>query len=181
MVRAATRSAAFACAVLVGLTAGTAQAEPKTIDWADLRQDRPATCAQFLADYLRQPDCAQQVLVSRLVPQRLMACTPGVAALEGQRITIAGYAHPLEFEFRDVQAFLLSPALRGDCRHPPPPLPDQVVSVHFPKGTDINADPVWVTGRLQIELTENAMAPSRYVLRAEDVRPAFIPDVGEGG
>lgn len=159
---------------------GTVSADPLTVSWADLRTNRPAHCAAFLDNYRAQSKCKQQAASARLLSSRYEACAPGTSNLDGQTVRIAGYAHPLEFEFRDVKTFLLIPPLRQDCRHPPPPLPDQVISVTFPEGFDVTADPVWVIGTLRHERNKSHLATASYTLTATSVINASIPDVTAG-
>lgn len=154
-----------------------AVADPVTISWADLQKDRPASCKPLLDNYLKQPKCTQQSAAARLLSSRYEECAPGVNSLDGVAIRIAGYIHPLEFKFKDVKTFLIIPPLRRDCRHPPPPLPDQVVFVDFPDGIDVTADPVWVTGVLRVERSSTHLATANYSLQAETITPATIPDV----
>lgn len=113
----------------------------------------------------------------QLVTSRFAACAPGNQELDGRDVTIAGYIHPFEMEFRGVTTFLLTPRMRQDCRHPPPPLPDQVIFVEFPEGIDINTDPVWVTGTLRAKSVQNHLAGANYALEAHKIAPAVIPDV----
>lgn len=167
-------------AVLVSLWQGAAFAEPVQVSWADLRANRPASCATLLENYQSQPQCRQQAASARLLSSRYQACAPGVDALDGKIVRIAGYAHPLEFEFRGVKNFLLIPPLRQDCSHPPPPLPDQVIAVDFPDGMNVTADPVWVTGTLHLEPGKTHIVTTTYTLRATAVTPANIPDVDAG-
>jgi len=166
--------------LLSALVPGAVAAEPVTLSWADLRANRPASCAAFLDNYLNQPKCAQQAGSARLLSRRYEACAPGTEDLDGRSVRIAGYAHPLEFEFRDVKTFLLIPPLRQDCNHPPPPLPDQVIAVDFPDGLDVSADPVWVTGVLRLKQSKTHLATTAYTLQAKTVTPANIPDVSGG-
>ena len=60
-------------------------------------------------------------------------------------------------------------------------LPDQVIDVDFSDGLDINANPVWVTGRLRLAPGKSHLAPFGYVLEAETVTPANLPDAPKGG
>jgi hypothetical protein len=162
------------------LWSGSALAEPQIVTWADLRADRQETCAAFLDNYLAHPNCSEQIALTRLLSRRFEMCTPGDTSLDGRVIRIAGYVHPLEFEFKNVRQFLLIPPLRRDCRHPPPPLPDQVISVEYPDGIDVTADPVWVTGELRVQHAKNDIAPASYTLKARAVVDAIIPDVTDG-
>lgn len=162
------------------LWSGSALADPQKVTWADLRADRPQSCAAFLENYLGLANCSEQIALTRLLSRRFEICAPGNVSLDGRIVRIAGYAHPLEFEFKNVRKFLLIPPLRRDCRHPPPPLPDQVISVDYPEGIDVTADPVWVTGELRVQLAGNDIAPAGYTLKAVAVVSATIPDVAQG-
>jgi len=156
-------------------------AEPVTVTWEDLRADRPDECSTFLKNYLTERKCAQQTASARLFSRRYASCAPGKRALDGKRIKIAGYVHPLEFKFQDVKTFLLIPALRNDCRHPPPPLPDQVILVEYLNGVNVTADPVWVTGTIRLKYGKTHLSATSYVLTGLFVEPAQIPDVSNGG
>lgn len=155
-----------------------AQAEPeRALGWSDLRVGRPQECANFLEIWGGETDCRKLTAAAKLMADRLQKCAPGDVALNGAMVSIAGFAHPLGFEFKGVREFLLIPLLRRDCRHPPPPLPDQVILVRFEPGIDISADPVRVTGRMRLESTATHLADTAYVLNASRIAPAFLPDV----
>ncbi|MES0828042.1 DUF3299 domain-containing protein [Ruegeria sp. SCP11] len=164
-------------AVSVALLGSGSLAEPLHVSWADLRKERPQECSELLANYLSNANCTGTNVSDRMLSMQLAECTPGNAKLDGNVIRIAGYAHPVEFEFRNVKRFLLVPPMRKECRHPLPPLPDQVIAVEYPEGLDIDADPVWITGRLQIRPSGNDIAPSAYRINATKVATATIPDV----
>ncbi|MEM9633106.1 MAG: DUF3299 domain-containing protein [Pseudomonadota bacterium] len=176
MVKTGTERFTAAVALLV-LWQGTAWAEPLKVSWVDLRSNRPASCTALLTNYQSQPKCRQQAASARLLSSRYRVCTPGTSSLDGKTVRIAGYAHPLEFEFRNVKTFLLIPPLRQDCSHPPPPLPDQVIAVEFPEGMNVTADPVWVTGELRLEHSKTHIVTTTYTLQATSVVQANIPDV----
>jgi hypothetical protein len=81
-----------------------------------------------------------------------------VADLEGRLVRIPGYALPLEFSGTAVREFLLVPYV-GACIHVPPPPPNQIVLVTLERdfSTSELFTPVWVTGRINIELSEPAL------------------------
>lgn len=93
-------------------------------------------------------------------------------------VRIAGYVHPLEFEFRGVRRFILIPPLPR-CKHPPPPPPNQMILVDSAVGVDVGFDPVFVTGVLSAEPVSTQLGPARYRMQATAVDPAVIPDVVE--
>ncbi|WP_420411198.1 DUF3299 domain-containing protein [Roseibium sp.] len=180
MAKAETNRLFLSVFALYWVWGGSAQADPVTVTWADLRADRPPSCETLIEGYQSPAKCSQQAASARLLSRQYEKCTPGRSDLNDQVVRIAGYAHPLEFEFRDVKAFLLIPPLRQDCSHAPPPLPDQVISVSFPDGLNVNADPVWVTGRLTVERGKTHLATARYALEAISVTQATIPEVAAG-
>ncbi len=163
--------------VLVSLIGLAAHSEPQKISWSDLKKGRLVECSEFLDDYLSNPSCQPRDLNDRMLSMQIAECVPGNSSLEGNFVLIAGYAHPVEFEFKDVENFLLVPPLSQTCRHPTAPLPDQVISVKYPKGIDITADPVWVTGQIFIRQNQSELAPSIYRIEASDIVTATIPDV----
>jgi hypothetical protein len=181
MVRTKTEKIAACALALLVFLQSTALAEPLKVSWEDLRSNRPASCAVILDNYLNRPNCAQQSASARLLSSRYQTCAPGTDSLDGKSVRIAGYAHPLEFEFRDVKRFLLIPPMRRDCSHPPPPLPDQVIVVDFPSGLNVTADPVWVTGVIRVKRSKTHLVTTTYKLDAISVVTATIPDVVTGG
>ncbi|WP_217359333.1 DUF3299 domain-containing protein [Ruegeria arenilitoris] len=162
---------------LVSLTGLAVHSEPLEISWSDLREGRLVECSEFLEGYLSNPGCLPRDLSDRMLSMQIAECVPGNSNLEGSLVLIAGYAHPVEFEFKDVKSLLLVPKLSQKCRHPTAPLPDQVISVEYPEGVDITADPVWVTGKLFIRQSQSELAPSIYRIKASEIVTATIPDV----
>ncbi|MGY0598419.1 DUF3299 domain-containing protein [Vibrio parahaemolyticus] len=71
--------------------------------------------------------------------------------LDNQNVRIAGYLLPLNFTNDLVDEFLLVPTV-GACIHVPPPPPNQMIYVKFPKGFKSSElySPVWVEGRLAV-------------------------------
>ena len=60
----------------------------------------------------------------------------------------------------------------GACIHVPPPPPNQLVLVRYPKGIvldDIYA-PLWVSGELKVEQVSNDLADAAYAMDAGEVR-----------
>jgi hypothetical protein len=74
-----------------------------------------------------------------------------VAALDGQRIRMPGYALPLEFKDTKVIEFLLVPYV-GACIHVPPPPENQMVHVLADKPFKVEGmyTAVWVTGEMSV-------------------------------
>jgi len=79
--------------------------------------------------------------------------------LDGQIIRIPGYALPLEHKDTGVKEFLLVPYV-GACIHVPPPPANQTVYVNLKNVHNLKNiyEPVWVTGRLSIQPTNQSLS-----------------------
>lgn len=82
-----------------------------------------------------------------------------VSELDGQRVTLPGYALPLELSSDGVREFLLVPYV-GACIHVPPPPPNQTVFVASDEGVEIDGlfQAVQVTGLLEIETGSRSLS-----------------------
>ena len=84
---------------------------------------------------------------------------PRLQAIEGRLIRVPGYVVPLlgDFggDFETLDEFLLVPVY-GMCIHVPPPPPNQVIYVKMNESVEVEKlfDAVWVTGQLQIDVSE---------------------------
>src|SRR5690606_3272253 len=101
-----------------------------------------------------------------------MYSTRTVAELDGREIRLAGYPLPLESDEqgRFVECFLVP--YPGACIHVPPPPPNQLVLVRYPRGVHIGDiyEPREVDGGLRVEAAGNALAGAAYALGADTVR-----------
>ena len=156
----------------------TLHAAPAELDWLELLPPEDLAAleampeiehdgaeAQGFSDgggYLKQAPGLPEVMYS----------TRTVTALDNREIRLAGYPVPLESDAqgRFVEFFLVP--YPGACIHVPPPPPNQIVLVRYPKGIridDIYA-PLEVDGRLRVEAASNAAADAAYALGAAKVR-----------
>ena len=142
-----------------------------TVTWADLLPPATTECP---GQKKKTIDCRKGVYDIRQHRCGLIASDLG-----NERVRIAGYAHPVKYEFKSVQRFLLTPP-PSPCTHPTPPPPNQLILVEWPEGIDINFDPIFVTGVIQIKTTRTDIATAKYFIRAELIEPARIPDVSGG-
>lgn len=95
-----------------------------------------------------------------------------VAALDGQAIRLGGYPVPLEADAQGRSTLFFLVPYPGACIHVPPPPPNQIVLVRYPKGIlleDIYA-PLWVVGTLHVEAVDNDLAQAAYALDGDSVR-----------
>lgn len=93
-----------------------------------------------------------------------------IKAMDGKNIRIPGFIVPLEFgEEKKITQFFLVPFF-GACIHVPPPPPNQIIHVTYPKGFKLEAlyQPFWISGKLKVELVENDMATSAYTMVMEE-------------
>ncbi len=114
---------------------------------------------------------AEQVKLNAKINQRNEAV---VGDLDGQLIRMPGYALPLEFIETGVKEFLLVPFV-GACIHVPPPPPNQMVFVRVDqtfKADDLYT-PVWVTGRMTVKRTSQALS---LVDGQADVATGYVLD-----
>ena len=104
---------------------------------------------------------------------------PVVQSLDGRHIRLPGYIVPLEVsEEGRTTEFLLVPYF-GACIHVPPPPPNQLVLVRYPKGLKLDDiyTPLWVTGTLKVEKVNNDLADAAYALDAGKVRAVKESDL----
>ncbi|WP_254437001.1 DUF3299 domain-containing protein [Ruegeria arenilitoris] len=75
--------------------------------------------------------------------------------LDGQTVTVAGFAIPGPIDDTGVATAYLVPE-RGMCSHLPPPPPNQMIRVRLKDGWEPSYvhEPVQLTGRLNIEPSE---------------------------
>ncbi|MDE1338592.1 DUF3299 domain-containing protein [Vibrio aestuarianus] len=85
--------------------------------------------------------------------------------LNGSKVKIPGFVIPLEGDANMVTEFLLVPYF-GACIHVPPPPPNQIIYVKFPKGAPIQQlwDVIYVVGTLKTENISHELAETAYVI-----------------
>jgi len=166
-------------AVSLLLCCSLVQAEPRELDWLELmpREDQKALEAmpeishetpEAAGTFGQQGGLKQQ---ARDLPA-VMYSKKTVARLDGKEVRLGGYPVPLESDAEGKSTLLFLVPYPGACIHVPPPPPNQIVLVRYPKGIvldDIYA-PLWVSGTLHIEPVENELAEAVYALDASSVR-----------
>ena len=101
--------------------------------------------------------------------QKALVSTDVIAEMNGRGIRIPGFVVPLEFNDDEaITQFFLVPFF-GACFHLPPPPPNQIILIDYPKGFDLESvyAPIWVSGTLGTTLTENEVAISAYSMQME--------------
>lgn len=152
-------------------------AAPRTVDWLDLlpEEDYQAMLAmpeighdggeELPGDFaagMRQRD--------RNLPE-VMYSTRVVDELDGQELRIAGYPVPLESNERGLYTSFFLVPYAGACIHVPPPPPNQIILVDYPRGIAIEDiyEPFWMSGSLHIDQTSNELADASYRFDADKV------------
>jgi hypothetical protein len=119
---------------------------------------------------LSDADPRAQEALDRL--KRAWDTAPTEPSMDNQRIRIAGFIVPLEFNSTQMREFLLVPYF-GACIHVPPPPANQIIHVTSAKPLkDMRAmDAAWVSGRLHTRISDTSMGTSGYRMDAEDIAP----------
>ena len=165
-------------ALVVALFVGAVSADPKIIEWDDLipagwpPEDLFADIDPDHIAMLEDDDPEAMEFFARI--EEVWDQAPMVEELDGREVRLPGYAIPLEGDGRSVTSFLLVPYY-GACIHVPPPPRNQTVLVTMQGDRTARIrhafDTVWVTGTLEVEVSETELALTGYTLRAVQVAP----------
>ena len=109
----------------------------------------------------------------------VMYSTKTVAAFDGKAIRLGGYPVPLETDSKGHSTLFFLVPYPGACIHVPPPPPNQLVLVRYPKGIELEDiyAPLWVSGTLKIEQVNNELADAAYAMQADLVRVVTDDDL----
>lgn len=102
----------------------------------------------------------------------VMYSTNTVPAMNGKDIRIGGYPVPLETDAKGRSTLFFLVPYPGACIHVPPPPPNQLILVRYPKGLKLDDiyTPLWVEGKVKVEKVSNDLADAAYALDAQKVR-----------
>ena len=145
----------------------------KTVEWFELIPEKEAeilSTIDLIIDHSGKTNPLEEGIY-----QQALTSTNVIPEMNGQLIRIAGFVMPLEFRDQAITQFLLVPFF-GACIHVPPPPPNQIILVDYPKGLDVVRNmesPVWITGKIETTLLENEMASTAYYLQADGVKEYF--------
>ncbi|WP_016954734.1 DUF3299 domain-containing protein [Catenovulum agarivorans] len=107
--------------------------------------------------------------------EKALASTEVVKEMAGKKVTIPGFVVPVAYnEQQQVTRFFLVPYF-GACIHSPPPPPNQIIYVENTQGLELEYlyDPILVSGTLTIDLFEDELATSAYVMSLEHYKPYY--------
>ncbi|MGO3800565.1 MAG: DUF3299 domain-containing protein [Vibrio casei] len=90
--------------------------------------------------------------------------------LNGSYVKIPGFVIPLEGDENTITEFLLVPYF-GACIHVPPPPPNQIIDVKFPKGAPVQQlwDVVYVIGKLETQTLDHELAQTGYTMLGDNI------------
>ncbi|SEJ69387.1 MULTISPECIES: DUF3299 domain-containing protein [unclassified Pseudomonas] len=168
------------------LVCGLARAaEPPETDWLELmpKSDQKALEAMPEIDHNSPEaqgtfDSKGGLKQSKGLPA-VMYSTKTVAAMNDKTIRLGGYPVPLETDAKGHSTLFFLVPYPGACIHVPPPPPNQLVLVRYPKGLKIDDiyTPLWVIGTLKVEKVSNDLADAAYALDASKVRVVTEADL----
>ena len=109
----------------------------------------------------------------------VMYSTKSVPAMNGKTIRLGGSPVPLETDSKGRSTLFFLVPYPGACIHVPPPPPNQLVLVRYPKGLKLDDiyTPLWVMGTLKVESVSNDLADAAYALDASKVRVVVEEDL----
>lgn len=152
--------------------------EFKTIEWPDLMPqadlDAILNPPEYLADIedgSPEDKISSQITSSIAAAkddryQQALVSTNIRPEMNGQAIRIPGFIVPLVFsDDQVITEFFIVPFF-GACIHVPPPPPNQVIYVKYPRGFKLEAlyNPFWLSGVLKTTLIENDVATAAYAM-----------------
>jgi hypothetical protein len=93
------------------------------------------------------------------------------AALDGRSIRLPGFIVPLELDAEGrVTEFFLVPYY-GACIHVPPPAPNQMLYVTYPRGLTLASmyAAYWISGRITTHTRQSKLGSAAYALAATGI------------
>ncbi|MDP2228028.1 MAG: DUF3299 domain-containing protein [Moraxellaceae bacterium] len=100
-----------------------------------------------------------------------------VRTWHNKSVRIPGYIVPIDYNAKGaIISFFLVPYF-GACIHVPPPPPNQIIFVRYPKGFDTAAlyEPFWISGTLKVETMQSEIAESLYTMQGLRIDPYMKP------
>lgn len=162
------KSFVFVLFSMFALTVSAASQEDATeIKWLDLMPDEDIDAME------KMPEIGHENPFDKNSLPEVMFSSKVVDTFENKHIRIAGYMVPLETNNEgELTEFFLAPYM-GACIHVPPPPPNQMIHVKFPKGAEVEG--IWypfvIEGTLKLETFDNGMGASSYSMTATLVKP----------
>lgn len=155
----------------------TVHATPRTVDWLDLlpKEDYQAMLDMPEIGHDGSEEAPGDFSTGLRQRERglpdVMYSTKVVTELDNQQLRIAGYPVPLESNAAGLYTSFFLVPYAGACIHVPPPPPNQIILVDYPRGIAIDDiyEPFWMSGKLNIDQTSNELADASYRFDADKV------------
>lgn len=170
-------------ATSTGNAASVQAVEYRDVEWTDLMpKDDLEALLNPPEDIMNIPDGSEMDQISGQISnaiaqasdsryQQALSSTKVVEDFNNQQIRIPGFIVPIDFDDNQMTTrFFLVPYF-GACIHVPPPPPNQIILVDYPKGIKVDElyDPFQISGLLKTSLFQHEMATSAYLLEAAKV------------
>jgi hypothetical protein len=161
------------------LLSGFARAELPETDWLDLMPEEDQRALEQMPEISHNgPEGAGTFDSKGGLKQQdkglpaVMYSAKTVPGMNGKKIRLGGYPVPLETDNAGRSTLFFLVPYPGACIHVPPPPPNQLVLVRYPKGITLDDiyEPLWVNGTLKIESVSNDLADAAYALDASSAR-----------
>lgn len=109
--------------------------------------------------------------------QRALTSTRVRPELDGNKIRIASYLVPIEYNDKQQATTFFAVPFFGACIHVPPPPPNQIILVHSERGVHIQdmQMPFWLSGELHTGIEENELATAAYSMTLASHEPYAEP------
>jgi hypothetical protein len=159
-----------------------------TVEWTDLMPDSDLEALLNPPDYVLEvtegsiEDKPAGMLKSNITEpadsyQQALTSTRVRPELDGNRIRIASYLVPLEYNDKQEATTFFAVPFFGACIHVPPPPPNQIILVHSDEGVHIEdmQMPLWLSGELHTGIEENELATSAYSMTLASHAPYAEP------
>lgn len=167
------------------LLSGLAHAEIPETDWLELMPSSDQKALEAMPEIDHNSPEAQGTFDSKggLKQSKglpaVMYSAKTVPAMNGKEVRLGGYPVPLETDAKGHSTLFFLVPYPGACIHVPPPPPNQLVLVRYPKGLKIEDiyTPLWVIGKLKVEKVSNDLADAAYALDAEKARVVVEADL----
>lgn len=167
------------------LLSGLAHADLPETDWLELMPPSDQQALEAMPDIDHDSpeamgtfDSKGGLKQSKGLPA-VMYSTKTVKAMDGKTIRLGGYPVPLETDAKGHATLFFLVPYPGACIHVPPPPPNQLVLVRYPKGLKLEDiyTPLWVEGALKVEKVSNDLADAAYAMEASKVRVVVESDL----
>ena len=137
---------------------------PKEVSWSDLMPPPD----QLVVERYQAGKMSEKEVDTYLEKLGLKV----VSKIDNTYGKIPGYLVPLNMNKDQIATELLLVPTLGACIHVPPPPPNQIIYISYPKGlkvTEAGYTPYWVFGTLKIEKKASQYSDALYAIKAEKI------------